>query len=180
MKIEFVEGFQDEDDLQDVPDVLVMIQFDGENDWFVLQSATYSLRYENDLMTAGQLQAYINDWRKRCAQSNIEFRVDESVEDMIADWLPPSVIACYDELAVHEWTSGYEIEHIPSGKTHWMSDGVDMLTREVEDDDGHGFHDETLSPGTEEFNQAMQHAIEEGYNEYLEAYFPEIAEAEDD
>lgn len=94
--------------------------------------------------------------------------------------LESNVIARYQDLQIYEWTSGYEIEHIPSGQTHWMSDGVDMLTREVEDDDGHGFHDETLSPGTEAFNRAMQQALEEGYGDYMKAYFPEIAEAEDE
>lgn len=28
---------------------------------------------------------------------------------------------------VNEFSSGFEVEHIPTGKTHWMSDGVDAL-----------------------------------------------------
>lgn len=29
---------------------------------------------------------------------------------------------------VNEYSGGFEVEHIPTGKTHWMSDGVDVLT----------------------------------------------------
>jgi hypothetical protein len=28
---------------------------------------------------------------------------------------------------VNEWSGGFEVEHIPTGKTHWMSDGVDVI-----------------------------------------------------
>lgn len=93
--------------------------------------------------------------------------------------LPPNVIARYQDLQVYEWSSGYEIEHIPSGKTHWMSDGVDMFTKEVEDDDGHGFHDEPIYPGSQAFNEAMRLDLELAYSTYMEAYFPQIAEDED-
>ena len=29
---------------------------------------------------------------------------------------------------VNEYSSGFEVEHIDSGQTHWMSDGVDVIS----------------------------------------------------
>ena len=78
------------------------------------------------------------------------------------------IIQVFD-LKVYETLSGYHIEHIPSGKIRSIGDGVDM------------YHDLdkgiTLSPGTDAFNQALDHDLTHQYYEWLEAYFPEVTEA---
>lgn len=65
---------------------------------------------------------------------------------------------------VNEFSSGFEVEHIPTGKTHWMSDGVDVLFDE---------NDKALSPGDPDFRQKWEDALNEDAMTTLEAYFPE-------
>lgn len=66
---------------------------------------------------------------------------------------------------VNEWASGFDVEHIPSGKTHWMGDGVDTLFDE---------NDKAMSPGTEGFVECWEDSLNENREETLEAYFPEL------
>lgn len=109
---------------------------------------------------------FITDWRARANLLSVGFEIDEDVREFLDELTPSSAIARYRDLVVHEYVIGYEIEHIPSGKTHWMSDGVDMFFNE---------NAEAISPGTAEFNNAMQVDISSygGYRDYMEAYFPE-------
>lgn len=77
-----------------------------------------------------------------------------------------TIIAKHQDLAVHEFDMGYEIEHIPTGLRHWMGDGVDML-----------FGNGELTgpfPGTDSFNTCMLDFIKGG--DILEAYFPQLLE----
>lgn len=88
--------------------------------------------------------------------------------DLFVNSLDSNVVAEYGDLRIYEWCSGYEIEHIPTGDMHWMSDGVDMIYKET--DDG----TVALSPGTREFNEALQVELKASASTYLEAYFPEV------
>lgn len=66
---------------------------------------------------------------------------------------------------VIEWSSGFEVQHIQSGKTHWMGDGVDTLFDE---------NDKAMSPGTEGFIEYWENSLNENSEETLEAYFPDL------
>lgn len=70
------------------------------------------------------------------------------------------------ELAVIERASGFELRHLATGRTHWLSDGVDVLTDE---------HGKTLSPGTPEFTALWSEALN-SEPEAMEAYFPDLLE----
>jgi len=67
---------------------------------------------------------------------------------------------------VNEYSSGYEIEDTKTGKTHWLSDGVDVFF---------DYDDETSIPevGTEEFRQMWEDSFNADVETTLEAYFPE-------
>jgi hypothetical protein len=72
------------------------------------------------------------------------------------------------DFVVNEYSSGFEVEHIESGKTHWLSDGVDVLTY---------FHDDeevTLNPGTFGFKELWTESLNEDSGVTYEAYFPEL------
>lgn len=74
---------------------------------------------------------------------------------------------CESLFRVVEYFSGFAVEHIPTGKEHWMSDGVDAVFDE---------NDEPLSPGSEGFCEAWAKGLNETSDDTLEAYFPELLE----
>lgn len=67
---------------------------------------------------------------------------------------------------VNEWFDGFEVEHIATGQTHWLGDGVDTLFNDKGD---------VLSPGTPGFVEAWEDALNLYPLDTLEAYFPELA-----
>src|SRR5262245_41835261 len=83
-----------------------------------------------------------------------------------------SVVAEHLNLKVMEWGTGYDIcyHHNKDSNAHWMGDGVDMMFQDV---DGIPV---PISPGTQEFNDALQKDLEESYMDYIEAYFPDVTE----
>jgi len=64
---------------------------------------------------------------------------------------------------VNEYASGFEVEHVPTGTTHWLGDGVDTLFT----DDGQGW-----IPGTPGFREAWEFILNEDGSDTYEAYFP--------
>ena len=81
-------------------------------------------------------------------------------------------IAKHGDLAINELSGGYEIEHIPTGLTHHMSDGVDFFTN------GEGYTSSQrypILPGTDEFNRHMLVWLRYT-NDLMEAYFPQLLE----
>jgi len=68
-----------------------------------------------------------------------------------------------DVFAVHERFNGFELEHLPSGDTHWLSDGVDCIFDE---------NDKAISPGTPGFVELWTHHMNTD-PEVMEAYFPQ-------
>ena len=72
---------------------------------------------------------------------------------------------------VVECASGYSVEDTTTGKSHWLSDGVDVLFDK---------RDRARSPGTEAFRRDWEKALNGNPDETLEAYFPETWKAEND
>ncbi len=69
--------------------------------------------------------------------------------------------------SVVEYSSFFAVRHVPSGDEHPMGDGVDTLF----DEEGRA-----LSPGTPDFVQAWENALNADEGGTLEAYFPEHLE----
>ena len=65
---------------------------------------------------------------------------------------------------VIEHASGYELEDRKTGQRHWLSDGVDAVFTRT---------GRAMSPGSEHFRRAWMKALNEDYDQTLEAYFPE-------
>ena len=81
--------------------------------------------------------------------------------------------------AVSEWSTGYEVEHLPTGKTHWMSDGADRYFASWLETDWLEA-DEIGAPmppeiGSEEFREEWENDLNSDPQGTLEAYFPEEA-----
>lgn len=72
---------------------------------------------------------------------------------------------------VNEHLSGFSLTHNPSGRDHWLSDGVDVMTV---DDDDEDFGEVTLHPGTIGFTMAWSDMMNNALSETMEAYFPDI------
>ena len=91
------------------------------------------------------------------------FKIAESLDHQNLDSLfnDPPTFACI------EYSSGFAVRHLPSGKEHWMSDGVDVLT---------DAEDRSISPGTPDFTALWSEALNETGSDTLEAYFPELVE----
>jgi hypothetical protein len=68
------------------------------------------------------------------------------------------LIVRHEDLEITQAFNGYYIEHLPSGEERGMGDGS-YLADDV--------------PGTEAFNQAVDHDLTTNYAEFVEAYFPE-------
>lgn len=64
-------------------------------------------------------------------------------------------------LIVREWSTGFDIWNIESGRDHWISDGVDWL----HDEDGDAY-----SPGQPDFYSAIGEWLKSDYDEIVEAY----------
>jgi hypothetical protein len=79
-----------------------------------------------------------------------------------------------DTFTVVEHHSGFELIHNPTGKTHWLSDGVDAIGF----DEGYGDDEEpvTLSPGVLGFVELWTEDMNNSESETLEAYFPELVD----
>jgi len=84
-----------------------------------------------------------------------------------------TIIAEYKDLRVHEWATGYAVEHIPTGQEHWMSDGVDAYWKYEET--GLPFHDFAIQPRTKAWHKACQKDLRATYSNWLDAYFPDIS-----
>jgi hypothetical protein len=69
------------------------------------------------------------------------------------------------DFAIDEYASGFEIVHKKTGKTHWMSDGVDMFFTST----GH-----SISPGTKAWENAARSMLIHEQADLYEAYFPEL------
>lgn len=69
------------------------------------------------------------------------------------------------EFTVVEYASGYAVRHEPSGKEHWMGDGVGVL----ETPSGRA-----MRPGTERFRQKWERYLNWTCDDTREAYFPEL------
>lgn len=66
---------------------------------------------------------------------------------------------------VNEFSGGFNVEHIPTGQTHWMSDGVDVLFDE---------NDHAYSPGEDTFRLRWELSYNETPSDIYEAYFPDL------
>lgn len=66
--------------------------------------------------------------------------------------------------SVVEYSSFFAVRHLPSGDEHPMGDGVDTLF----DEDCHA-----LYPGTPDFIETWEEALNADEQSTLEAYFPE-------
>jgi hypothetical protein len=58
---------------------------------------------------------------------------------------------------VNEFSSGFELEDTVTGKTHWLSDGVDAI--------------EGMTPGDDKFVETWEKSFNDNEDETLEAYF---------
>lgn len=63
---------------------------------------------------------------------------------------------------VNEFASGFEVEDTTTGKTHWMSDGVDVLTTPT---------GKSMCPGSEYFRKTWEKSLNVSSLETEEAYF---------
>ena len=68
-------------------------------------------------------------------------------------------------LRVNEYAHGFEVEHVPTGETHWLGDGVDTLSTE----DG-----QSWSPGTPGFREAREFIFNDDASDTYVAYFPDL------
>jgi hypothetical protein len=66
---------------------------------------------------------------------------------------------------VVEHHSGFSLRHNPSRKTHWLSDGVGVF--------------EDMTPGDPDFRQRWEDEFNADASDTWHAYFPELAEQED-
>lgn len=71
------------------------------------------------------------------------------------------------QFSVIEYSSFFAVRHNPSGEEHPMGDGVDTLFDE---------DDNALSPGTSDFIEAWEEALNADVRSTLEAYFPQYLE----
>ncbi len=71
---------------------------------------------------------------------------------------------------VNEWSSFFEVEHIATGKTHPMGDGVDTLFTRT---------GKAMSPGAKGFVKTWEKALNSSPDETTEAYFPELLEEDE-
>lgn len=79
-------------------------------------------------------------------------------------------IAHYQDITVYENFNGYGVSYVPKDREpvyREMSDGVDVYL---------DHHLKSISPGTDEFNKAVQEDLESNYEEWIEAYFPSTEE----
>lgn len=81
-----------------------------------------------------------------------------------------TVIAEYKDLRVHECFNGYEVEHIPTGECRGIGDGVDQYYLGRANYDG----DVAVSPGTELWNRLCAKDLRATYDDWLQAYFPDV------
>lgn len=72
-----------------------------------------------------------------------------------------------DTFRVNEHFNGFELEHIHTGRKHWLSDGVDALFDDA---------DKAINPGTTGFCEKWAAFFNENESQTLEAYFPELAD----
>lgn len=72
------------------------------------------------------------------------------------------------EFKVHEYSTHFEVEHVPTGKTHPMGDGVDMSI-------GRGPNKLTMELGMEGFREAWEEWLNKDAEGTRAAYFPELA-----
>lgn len=70
-----------------------------------------------------------------------------------------------EPFAVEESSTGFQLVHKPTGRTHWLGDGVDALFTA----------DEPMIPGTDGFTEAWAECLNADVQETLEAYFPDLA-----
>lgn len=80
------------------------------------------------------------------------------------------------DFVVNEWSTGFEVEHVASGKTHWLSDGVDVLSYfyDYPDQVKMVAKSITLSPGVFGFVELWTETLNEDASTTYEAYFPEL------
>lgn len=80
------------------------------------------------------------------------------------------------DFVVNEYASGFEVEHLASGKTHWLGDGVDVLSYfyDYPDQVKMVAKSITLSPGVFGFVQLWTESLNEDAGTTYEAYFPEL------
>lgn len=64
--------------------------------------------------------------------------------------------------SVIEHYNGFELQHNATGKTHWLSDGVDVF--------------DDITPGDPDFRQRWEDAFNSNVSETLNAYFPDLTE----
>lgn len=69
------------------------------------------------------------------------------------------------EFRVIEHANGYELRHVPTGRTHWLSDGVDVLTTPT---------GRIMRPGSEHFRRTWERVLNADATETRKAYFPEL------
>jgi hypothetical protein len=69
--------------------------------------------------------------------------------------------------SVVEYSSGFAVRHNPTGREHWMSDGVDAIF-----DD----NDEPISPGSPGFCEKWAEFLNAAEDDTLAAYFPDLVE----
>lgn len=78
---------------------------------------------------------------------------------------------------VEEHMNGYSLTHVPTGRNHWLCDGVDVMS--VDDDEAE-FGSITLSPGTVGFIMAWTDSMNNNASETMEAYFPGTEEEDEE
>jgi hypothetical protein len=84
------------------------------------------------------------------------------------DGLQRIIDALRDErpiFTVCEHHNGFSLQHNPSGKTHWLSDGVDVF--------------DDLTPGHPDFRQRWEEELNADASTTLDAYFPDLSTEED-
>lgn len=66
-----------------------------------------------------------------------------------------------NQFEVMEYSSGYAVRHIPTGREHWLSDGVDVF--------------EDLGPGEDGFTERWTEEMN-SYPGTLAVYFPDLVD----
>jgi hypothetical protein len=128
------------------------------------QSQEYGTKEITAVLRALAKQLGVGEWAVNVVAFNAKDAYNETGE--LLDALP---------FTVEEHASGFSLTHNPSGRNHWLSDGVDVMTMEDGDDDT------TLHPGTIGFTMAWSDMMNNSEGETLEAYFPDLdTEQEDD
>ena len=142
--------------------MVTTVIIDGEKFRFITQQYIVGLyvavyKEGHSLPDQGSSRLKEADFHRKIRKSYPDFIKEES------SILPEVVKKPRKRFRVIEHFNGYELEDIKTKRTHWLSDGVDVLS----DEEGH-----SIPPGTEFFRKLWEEQFNSWIEGTLEAYFP--------